>query len=813
MVKIGGLAAIVFLNANCLAIQEGDFAPMLTQSEAWEKLPQVTKGGNPNLPSWARILAASVPRSTAALLELDLAHRTQSPIAPRLRAGMRWVSANANRCEYARQVAELDARRAGVTHDHIAGLTKAEYPGWSASERRALEFAHLMTVDSEAIADEQFAQLVHDFGEKQAASMVLLMAYANMQDRLLQCLGVSLEIDRNADALSPVQVSFGPEAYIVERTHPPVTESTTLPKAIGKESNAVDPRWSELGYDTWQERLQSQREKTTRLPILSWDKIAPNIPSGMFSGPSDIIWYRTVFGYAPELAAPFERFMRTSGAETSGQYGRVLGTTLFWVTTQAVKCAYCMGHCEMNWEVAGLTLDEIAERSRTLAGDDWSRFSEPEQRALAFTRKLAQTPWEISSSDLGTLKQDFGADLALMIVLHTSRYHYMTRISNGFQLKLESENVFFKYWNKDRPQSTENSQAVAAQPEAKSFSLLDRAQQGAFVPLPSDSEAWGLLPSVVAGQQTSLPSWARAVALELPRTAAAMLQLDAAHRLRSPLEPQLRAKLRWIIAQANHCEYSKAYAIADLRRAGGDETAVNVLIGESSRWPAAEHDAFTFARLLTVAAPTISDGLFQRLREQYGDRKVAAMILLAAYGNFQDRIVLGLNLPMEVDGPLAPLDIVFVDGALQMAPLIPPNDGKARYVNGQASVVPLNEEWTSIAYEQLQARLEDQRHRAPRLPIPQWADVKSKLPTAMSASPTSIRWSLVNYGYAHELAIPWTIATRTHWSEAPADRILEESLFWVQTRQSNATIAWDIARCFWKLQGWIRHRLPSALGC
>ena len=98
-----------------------------------------------------------------------------------------------------------------------------------------------------------------------------------------------------------------------------------------------------------------------------------------------------------------------------------------------------------------------------------------------------------------------------------------------------------------------------------------------------------------------------------------------------------------------------------------------------------------FARLLTVAAPTISDGLFQRLREQYGDRKVAAMILLAAYGNFQDRIVLGLNLPMEVDGPLAPLDIVFVDGALQMAPLIPPNDGKARYVNGQASVVPLNE--------------------------------------------------------------------------------------------------------------------------
>ena len=30
-------------------------------------------------------------------------------------------------------------------------------------------------------------------------------------------------------------------------------------------------------------------------------------------------------------------------------------------TTRAIRCPYCMGHCEMNWEVAGLTRDEIAE--------------------------------------------------------------------------------------------------------------------------------------------------------------------------------------------------------------------------------------------------------------------------------------------------------------------------------------------------------------------------------------------------------------------------------------------------------------------
>ena len=32
-------------------------------------------------------------------------------------------------------------------------------------------------------------------------------------------------------------------------------------------------------------------------------------------------------------------------------------------------------------------------------------------------------------------------------MLNASRYNYMTRISNGFQLKLERENVFYDYYN------------------------------------------------------------------------------------------------------------------------------------------------------------------------------------------------------------------------------------------------------------------------------------------------------------------------------------------------------------------------------
>jgi hypothetical protein len=80
------------------------------------------------------------------------------------------------------------------------------------------------------------------------------------------------------------------------------------------------------------------------------------------------------------------------------------------------------------------------------------------------------------------------------------------------------------------------------------------AERAANVPLLSDAEAWKRMPATVSGGNQPLPSWARAVAGRMPRTAAAMLQLDLAQRTKSPVDPVLRAKMRWVIAHANHCD-------------------------------------------------------------------------------------------------------------------------------------------------------------------------------------------------------------------------------------------------------------------
>jgi len=70
--------------------------PLLNDEDAWKRLPAVVSGGGQRLPAWARALAGSLPRTTAAMLDLDRIHRTKSPLGPLLRGKMRWVAARAN---------------------------------------------------------------------------------------------------------------------------------------------------------------------------------------------------------------------------------------------------------------------------------------------------------------------------------------------------------------------------------------------------------------------------------------------------------------------------------------------------------------------------------------------------------------------------------------------------------------------------------------------------------------------------------------------------------------------------------------------
>ncbi len=739
----------------------GRAAP-LSNEDVWKRMPTTEKGGGQALPSWARSLASSLPKTTAALLELDLAQRTKSPLDPKLRAAMRWVAAHANHCAYAEAYAAFDARRAGLDDGAIAALRDGDHSRWSDSDRAALEFARKMTVASSQVTDDEFAALAKSFGEKKAAAMVLLMAYANFQDRLLTCLGSPVE---EGGPTPPVDVAFKPGTLVSHANPPKPPTIPSLPKPTGKDLVNDDPGWAEQSYDALQSKLEKQRSRSTRLRVPSWDEVKAGLPEGVTTHGTRVVWSLVAFGYVPELAAPWENLMWINGEENGRRFDRVFGLSVFWVVTRAIDCPYCMGHCEMNWEVIGMTPAQIAERSRALSGDDWSSFPAAEQRAFAFARKLTRTPGEITQGDVRSLERDFGADPAISLLMYACRCNYMVRVSNGFQLSLERDNVFWDYYG--------------LKPKGAS---VGPKSSGNPVELLSDDECWKRMPKADVGTGRPLPNWAKAVATHLPRTAAAMLELDLAQRTKSPIDPVLRAKMRWVIARANRCAYSEAYALADLLRAGGSESSVKVLAGDSNQWPEADREPLVFAQLHTLDAPSIPDELFVRLRKRFGDKTVAAMVLLGAYGNFQDRLVLGLNLPIEPDGPMAPVAVKFAPGAFQSAALLPTQkEVPALRTSGETVVKPAPE-WSELTYQDLQLRLDRQRSRAPRLPIPKWEEVKKGLPANFATKPTRIVWNLVCSGYVPELAVPWSICTRTLWSESPGDRVFEESLFWVQTR-------------------------------
>lgn len=146
------------------------------------------------------------------------------------------------------------------------------------------------------------------------------------------------------------------------------------------------------------------------------------------------------YGYAPEPAIPWTIATRTHWSEAPAE--RILGESAFWVQTRAIECNYCLGHCEMLLEEAGLDRESVARRTRLFAESDWSEFPDVEQRMYAYARKLSRTPWALTAADYQSLVDHYGPQQAMGIFRWLCRGLYMTRISDGFQLPLERENVF-----------------------------------------------------------------------------------------------------------------------------------------------------------------------------------------------------------------------------------------------------------------------------------------------------------------------------------------------------------------------------------
>lgn len=294
----------------------------------------------------------------------------------------------------------------------------------------------------------------------------------------------------------------------------------------------------------------------------------------------------------------------------------------------------------------------------------------------------------------------------------------------------------------------------------------------AFFPLASPADAWKALPPLEKGTPGRLPRWALATARALPRTTAAVLELEHRHRANSPLPPVLRGQIRLITAHANGCGSTRSQAAADLRAVGLTDGQVAALVADDAKLS----PVLEFARKLTMAAYTVTDAELAEVLKEFGEKQTVAIVQLVAFGNFQDRLVLALGVADEPDGVLPPLAYVFAKDAKPM----PRPDWPTAGV-GEPSKVD-DAEWSGFSFLDLKKKMETQKARPARIAVPSWEDVKKGLPPEAQKRKLDIKWSLVCLGYQPELAQGWSACTRAFGTESALDRVFEESLFWVVTR-------------------------------
>jgi alkylhydroperoxidase family enzyme len=818
MSRMTRLGALVVMGAGFLPIdaaaqsrlKDAPAVPILSDEECWRRLPPRERGGEKPLPSWARALAGSIPRTTASLLQVDFVHRARNPLDPKLRAEMRWVAAHANHCAYAEAYAAADGRRAGLSDDSIAAMRSGDVSKKSPAEKAALEFARKMAVDSASVTDAEFAALVKHYSEKSVAAMVMSMAYANFQDRLLLCLGSPLE---PGGPLPPLDVVFAPGSLI---TRPPAatpagTQSTPAPpvsQPAGRDLIEDDPEWTSVSFDELQARLEEQRNKVTRVRVPSWEEVESALPPG-FTTRNRVVWNLVCLGHQPELGAAWETYLRTSSTETSGKMDRVFGQSLFWVTTRGMNCSYCMGHCEMGLDLAGLSKPAIAQRTRQLAGSDWSSFPPEEQVAYAFARKLTSTPWAISAEDVGGIEREFGAERAIIVMTAACRGHYMTRISNGFQLSLERDNVF-REWYRNSSGTTAAAAAPApvplTRPEMKK--LLEESKRDVprlTPPAPTPEEV-----ARAEERKTPFTGTYRVRALLPPDLRGGFfflmdgrtLEMDI-RALRNPNAPPpvtgntvdpsrridpdpnmtldyaFKAMLFWVVSRSNNCVYCMGHNEKQLSSFGVAEDRIAALDGNWSEFTLAERAALDLARKLTVAPHTITDADLDAVRQHFNNQQVLEMIGIVAGFNAMNRWTGPLRLTQEeFRAFLTPTSPRFGDSMTRVGPA-PAGISGTRCAPAEAprpAVEPrsvVEAKWAECRERRPRFPLVDEsatrallpEHAFPAdHPLPNWARLLANFPKAGPARIASLQTS------ASKGNLPAKLNAQLAWVSARADR-------------------------------------------
>ena len=269
-----------------------------------------------------------------------------------------------------------------------------------------------------------------------------------------------------------------------------------------------------------------------------------------------------------------------------------------------------------------------------------ANLAEQDLRMLEFVEKLTLYPWLVVDSDIRGLKNaGFSDQEVLHIVLGCSHFNYLNRIADGVGIQFEYQTSLPKFEKPGLGSSNEDPLAGIEVSLPQSIS----SSRGPWINYPKtqslsfrseEPRLFFLVMGLNPDAQTLARAW---------RT----YQLTP-----SPLlDVKLRARLALYVSGINRCEYSSFWFTQTLRTLGESETACSYFAGGQrvSHLPTTETCLFDFAELLTRDAWKTTEAYIDALRAHgLDDLLLLKVMMLVSYVNFENRVALGLGLPLEV---------------------------------------------------------------------------------------------------------------------------------------------------------------------
>ena len=249
---------------------------------------------------------------------------------------------------------------------------------------------------------------------------------------------------------------------------------------------------------------------------------------------------------------------------------------LFWITSRANNCYYCLGHQELKLSAAGQTDDQIA----SLDGD-WKALPEAERAAMEFAAKFTAQPNAIGKADIEALKKHYKPEQVSEIVVTVAGYNSTNRWTDGLNIPGEATGERFAKDDIKRDFSTFKTTtsekyagfvttvAPIAAGEKKTCKptpvarpkLETRAEVEAAWKVAAERQA--LLP--LAGEKD--PNWERMLNVFAKSSASRIAGLHTA-KVKGDLPAKLKAEIAWVAAREDRAWYALDVARKRLKAAG-----------------------------------------------------------------------------------------------------------------------------------------------------------------------------------------------------------------------------------------------------